>query len=83
VRKPPLRIPLSLLFGSEIEFRASPSEPHADPLAPHESPSAQRVRALGGRPDALPPSARHSLDAAGTQSRLTVDSGFSSRLFTS
>ena len=51
-------------------------EPRVRASAPHKGASACRVRALGRRPRAFPPTARHPPDAAGTSD--TVDPGPSS-----
>ena len=53
--------------------RARHPQPHADPSAADKGPSSQPVRPLGGRPDALPPPARHPADAAGEA--LPADAG--------
>ena len=45
--------------------RACHPQPHADPSTPDQGASAQPVRALGRRPHALPPPARHPPDATG------------------
>ena len=56
--------------------RARHPQPDADPSAADKGPSSQPVRPLGGRPDALPPPARHPPDAAGEA--LPADAGPSS-----
>ena len=51
--------------ASQRTPRARHPQPDADPPAADKGASAQPVRPLGGRPDALPPPARHPPDTAG------------------
>jgi hypothetical protein len=80
-----VRGPAAIARAAQAEARASAAqrparardpEPDADPSAADKGPSSQPVRPLGGRPDALPPPARHPPDAAGEA--LPADAGPSS-----
>ena len=51
--------------AAERPARARHPEPHPNPSAADKGTSSQPVRPLGGRPDALPPPARHPPDPAG------------------